>query len=197
MNYQNIEQYVKKNLDESKDLIDRILKDEMFTKNIMEVAILCCTSIENKGKIIFAGNGGSAADAQHFSAELMIRFQENRKSIPSIALNTDTSIITACANDFGFEDIFTRQLEGLANQNDIFIAISTSGNSQNILNALQFAKSKEIKSVLLTGSSNLDIKNFCDYIIRIPSKSTARIQELHSLCGHLICGIIENYFLEN
>ena len=120
--------------------------------------------------------------------------KKKRKAIPSIALNSDTTLITACANDFGYENIFLRQLEGLANKKDVFIALSTSGKSKNVLKALEFAKLKNIKSVFLTGSHKSNINNLSDYIIKVPSENTARIQEIHSLCGHIICGIIERYF---
>jgi len=194
MNNLNIDQYIKKNLEESKYLLEVMFRDDKVIHNLRKIALLCCSSIDKKGKIIFAGNGGSAADAQHFSTELMIRFEKERRAIPSIALNCDTTLITACSNDFGYENVFLRQLEGLATKKDVFIALSTSGQSKNVIKALQFAKSKKIKCVVFTGSNHSSIVNFSDYIIKVPSENTARIQEIHSLCGHIICGIIERYF---
>ena len=126
----------------------------------------------------------------------MVRFSKNRAALPAIALTSDSTLITACSNDFGFEMIFTRQLEGIATDNDLFFGISTSGKSKNIIRALKFARSKGIHSVFLTGSRNSEIHYLCDHIIKVPSENTARIQEMHSLCGHIICAIIENYFFD-
>ena len=189
-----MEDYILNTINESQELLEKIRRDRELLNSIRNIVKVCCLSIEKGGKIIFAGNGGSAADAQHFAAELMIRFEKNRSSIASIALNSDSCSITACANDFGYDQIFKRQLEGLATKNDIFIAISTSGKSQNILKALDFSKKNRILSILLTGANKLDIQNKCDYIIEIPSTNTARIQECHALVGHILCGMIEKNF---
>ena len=190
-----MEDYILNTISESQELLEKIRCDKKLINSIRKVVKLCCTSIEKGGKIIFAGNGGSAADAQHFAAELMIRFEKNRSSIASIALNSDSCSITACANDFGYDQIFKRQLEGLATKNDVFIAISTSGKSKNILKALEFSKKNRILSILLTGYNKPDIQKNCDYIIEIPSTNTARIQEGHSLVGHILCGMIEKNFI--
>ncbi len=135
-----MEEYFHNKIIESQTLLENISKDRELIHSLIKITQICCASIEKGGKIIFAGNGGSAADAQHFATELMIRFEKERKSIASIALNSDSSLITACANDFGYDEIFKRQLEGLAKKNDVFIAISTSGKSQNIVKALEFSK---------------------------------------------------------
>ena len=189
-----MEDYILNTINESQELLEKIRCDRELINSIRKIVKVCCFSIEKGGKIFFAGNGGSAADAQHFAAELMIRFEKNRSSIASIALNSDSCSITACANDFGYDQIFKRQLEGLATKNDIFIALSTSGKSQNIIKALEFSKKNGIVSILLTGANKLDLQNSCDYIINIPSTNTARIQEGHSLVGHILCGMIENNF---
>ena len=186
-----MEEYIYNKIIESQAVLEKISKDRELINALIQITRICCASIEKGGKIIFAGNGGSAADAQHFAAELMIRFEKERNSIASIALNSDTSLITACANDFGYDEVFKRQLEGLARKNDIFIAISTSGKSPNILKALEFSKKNKISSVLLTGANQSNVENYCDYVIKIPSKNTARIQEGHTLIGHILCGMIE------
>ena len=196
MDIKKLDLFITKSIDDSQHLMNLIRQDRLFLDSIKEISLACCRSIENRGKIIFAGNGGSACDAQHFATELMVRFSKNRAALPAIALNSDSTLITACSNDFGFEMIFTRQLEGIATENDLFFGISTSGKSKNILSALKFARSKGIHSVFLTGSTNPDIHYLCDHIIKVPSENTARIQEMHSLCGHIICAIIENYFFE-
>ena len=186
-----MEDYFHDKIIESQELFEKISKDRELINSLIKITQICCGSIEKGGKIIFAGNGGSAADAQHFAAELMIRFEKERNSIASIALNSDSSLITACANDFGYDEIFKRQLEGLARKNDVFIAISTSGKSQNIVKALEFTQKNEILSILFTGANQSNVEKNCDYVIKIPSKNTARIQEGHTLIGHILCGMIE------
>ena len=186
-----MEDYFHDKIIESQEVFEKISKDRELINSLIKITQICCGCIEKGGKIIFAGNGGSAADAQHFAAELMIRFEKERNSIASIALNSDSSLITACANDFGYDEIFKRQLEGLARKNDVFIAISTSGKSQNIVKALEFTKKNEILSILFTGANQSNVEKNCDYVIKIPSKNTARIQEGHTLIGHILCGMIE------
>lgn len=142
-------------------------------------------------KIIICGNGGSAADSQHFAAELVGRYKKNRVAIPCIALTTDTSILTAIGNDFGFDFIFSRQVEAIAFKGDLLIAISTSGKSKNVLNAINIAKNKGCKILGLSGNNGEIMDNLCDFNIKIPSPNTARIQEMHLLIEHIICDIIE------
>jgi len=151
-------------------------------------------SLKNKGKIIICGNGGSAADAQHLVAELLIRLKptKKRKSLPAISLALDTSTLTACANDYNFEQIFSRPLESLGNKKDVLIAISTSGNSKNIINALKVAKKNGIKSIGFFGKSGGKSKKFCDISLLVPSEETARIQECHIFLGHYILEMVEN-----
>ena len=183
--------YINNILQENKQLINQMLSDKNLHKTISQTAKCCLEALENRKKIIFAGNGGSAADSQHLSAELMSKFEFEREAINSIALTTDTSILTSISNDFDFANIFSRQLEGIGFNGDIFLGISTSGNSQNIINAFITAKSKDITCVGLTGNNDkLDL--YCDHLIKIPSEKTARIQEGHRIVGHILCGLIES-----
>ena len=161
---------------------------------IKEAGDLCLNTIKNGNKILIAGNGGSAADSQHFSAELTGRFKKERISLPAIALTTDTSALTAIGNDYGYEFVFSRQLEGLGNKGDIFIGISTSGNSKNVIEAIKKAKEKNIKVITLLGKDGGKMKNLGDINIIIPSNETPRIQEMHIMVLHMICQIIDEGF---
>lgn len=152
---------------------------------------LCAASIRAGGKLLFFGNGGSAADAQHLATELAVRYIKDRAPIAAIALTTDTSNLTAAGNDYGFEYIFSRQVEALGTPGDIAIAFSTSGNSANILTALQKAKDMNLKTIGFTGETGGKMPPLCDALIRIPSQTTARIQEMHITIGHLLCGSLE------
>lgn len=142
-------------------------------------------------KTMLAGNGGSAADAQHIAGEFVSRFYFDRPGLPSIALNTDTSIVTAIGNDYGYEKLFSRQVQAQGKQGDVFIGISTSGNSPNIVKALEMCKEKQIFSIGLTGSKIGKMDDLCDLCIKVPSVETPRIQECHILIGHIICLIVE------
>ena len=146
---------------------------------------------ENK-KLLICGNGGSAADAQHFSSELIGRYEKERSSFPAIALTTDSSAITAISNDFGFDNIFSKQIEGLGNSGDILLVISTSGNSENLIKAIKTAKKKNIRCAALLGKKGGLISEMVDLDIIIPSNRTCRIQEMHGLLIHIICGLIES-----
>lgn len=146
----------------------------------------------NKGnKILFCGNGGSAADAQHLAAELMGRYKRDRSPLPAIALTVDTSVLTAVSNDYSFNHIFSRQIKALGNVSDVLVAISTSGNSGNILEAIKQATSQNMIVVGLTGQGGGAMDGLCDYLIRTPSPDTNHIQEMHIAIGHMICGIVE------
>ena len=173
------------------------IKQQSLDKNIdaIEQAVAGITeSFNNDGKVILFGNGGSAADSQHIAAEFVGRFQKERKSLPAIALTTDTSILTSLGNDYSFDIIFSRQIEGLANKQDIVIGISTSGNSQNVIQAVEAAKEKGLKTITLTGGDGGRLGGLSDININVPSKVTARIQEVHSCIGHCICELVENNF---
>ncbi|TQR33662.1 phosphoheptose isomerase [Campylobacter sp. MIT 99-7217] len=183
--------YIKEHFSKSISVKEQILKDESLIKLIKEVALKGVELYKKGGKILLAGNGGSAADAQHIAGELVSRFYFDRDGLASIALTTDTSILTAIGNDYGYERLFSRQLEANGVLGDMFIGISTSGNSKNILEALKSCKEKGILSVGLTGMSGGAMQGLCDYCIKVPSNETPRIQEAHILIGHIICAIIE------
>ncbi len=158
---------------------------------IEEASKLIIKSLQNGGKIMFCGNGGSAADAQHLSAELVGRYKKNRKPLASVALTTDTSVITAIGNDFSFDDIFSRQINSIGNEGDILYAISTSGSSANVINAIKAAKKLNIKTVGITGINENGFKGICDVIIKTPASRPDRIQEMHIAVGQIICEILE------
>ncbi|HEY0704509.1 MAG TPA: D-sedoheptulose 7-phosphate isomerase [Candidatus Acidoferrales bacterium] len=172
-------------------LKEALLKDEHFQDLVMQVAMQIVKSLEQGGKVFWCGNGGSAADSQHLAAEFTGRFLKERRALPAIALSVNTSSLTAIGNDYGFEKVFARQLEALGREGDVVVGLSTSGNSPNVLRALEVAKSKSIFSVALAGKSGGAMKNVADCTICIPSDETPRIQECHILTGHLICEIVE------
>lgn len=176
-------------LDENINITKNISKN--LSDTIVTISEMIIDVYNNGGKVILIGNGGSAADAQHISAELVGRFKLERNSLPAIALTTNTSIITALANDYGYDTIFSRQLESIANDKDVLIAITTSGNSSNILKAVEVAKSKNIKVIGMTGRSGGKLKDLIDIIIKVPSDNIPRIQEAHITIGHIICNLVE------
>jgi len=153
---------------------------------------LILKTLQKGNKILLCGNGGSASDAQHIAAELTGRYKNTRKALPAIALNTDTSAITAIANDFGYESVFSRQVEALAQKGDLLIAISTSGNSPNILNALETAKELGCKTLGFSGYEGGKMNQYCDINLIVPSNDTPRIQEMHILFGHILCQIVDD-----
>jgi len=169
-------------------------KMEALSSSIESIAKLAIDSISSNGKIIIFGNGGSASDAQHIAAELVGRYKVSRKGLPAIALTTDTSALTAISNDFGYENVFKRQLEALLNKNDLVIGISTSGNSSNVINALEYAKRKNVKVVGFSGSQGGKMNEICDINLVIPSNDTPRIQEMHIFIGHTLCHLIDINF---
>lgn len=173
-----------------------VLKKVMntLTADIDAACEMMIAAIKNGNKVLLAGNGGSAADAQHIAAELSGRFVRDRKALPGIALTTDTSAITSIANDYGYDHVFSRQIEALALPGDLFIGISTSGNSQGILNALTAAKSMGCKTLGLSGRDGGKMNGLCDLNIIIPSAVTARIQEMHILIGHILCKAVDDLF---
>jgi len=173
------------------ELKEALLKDEHFQGLVMQVAMQIVKSLERGGKVFFFGNGGSAADAQHLAAEFTGRFLKERRALPALALSVNSSSLTAIGNDYGFDIVFARQLEALGREGDVAVGISTSGNSPNVMRAMETANSKSIFSVALTGKSGGTLKNIADCTICIPSEETPRIQECHILTGHLICEIVE------
>jgi len=183
--------YIKSEVAASAETKQKILNDEAFIAKIAEVGEACLGVYRNGRKTMLAGNGGSAADAQHIAAELVGRYGFDRPSSPSLALTADTSNLTAIGNDYGYEKVFSRQVEGMGQEGDLFIGISTSGNSQNIINAFESAKAKGITTVALTGRDGGKMAQMADYALVVPSNSTPRIQESHILIGHILCDIIE------
>ncbi|EAH4819605.1 D-sedoheptulose 7-phosphate isomerase [Campylobacter jejuni] len=186
-----INSYIKEHFQESILVKEQILKDENLITLIKNASLEVIKAYKNGNKTLLAGNGGSAADAQHIAGEFVSRFYFDRPGIASIALTTDTSILTAIGNDYGYENLFARQVQAQGVKGDVFIGISTSGNSKNILKALEFCKQKEIISIGLSGASGGAMNELCDYCIKVPSTCTPRIQEAHILIGHIICAIVE------
>ncbi len=184
-------EYIKKEVAASAETKQKMLNDAAFIAKIAAVAQACLDVYHNNRKTMLAGNGGSAADAQHIAAELVGRYGFDRPSIPSLALTTDSSNLTAIGNDYGYDRVFSRQLEGMGQEGDLFIGISTSGNSQNIINAFTSAKAKGITTVALTGRDGGKMAQMADYALIVPSDATPRIQESHILIGHILCDIIE------
>jgi len=182
---------IRNQINDSIALKMKVLDHQSLVPDIEEATKAIIEAFTNKHKILLAGNGGSAADAQHLAAELVNRFYFDRPGLPAIALTTDTSVLTAAGNDHGFESIFARQIDALGNEGDVFIGISTSGNSQNIIEALKECKGKDILTIGLTGSSGGMMKDLCNICLCVPSDETPRIQEMHILIGHIICSIVE------
>ncbi|MFL2885857.1 MAG: SIS domain-containing protein [Candidatus Pelagibacterales bacterium] len=181
--------FINQTLSEISDNFNNLAKKSV--PQIEEASKLIIKSLKNGGKIMFCGNGGSASDAQHLSAELVGRYMKNRKPLASIALTTDTSVITAISNDFSFDDIFSRQVESIGNQGDILYAISTSSKSKNVINALKIAKNLNIKTLGITGNDDSGFKDLCDVVISVPASRPDRIQEMHIAIGQIICEILE------
>ena len=182
-----------------KDIIEHeinahiIVAEQMHSLNndIAKISSLCIDSIRSGGKVLIFGNGGSAADAQHIAAELVGRYKSERKGLPAVALTTDTSALTSIGNDFGFDQIFQRQVEALAKPEDVVIGISTSGNSLNVVSALRLSKKMGCKTIGLSGNDGGDMNTICDVNIVVPASDTPRIQEMHILIGHTLCQLIE------
>ncbi len=187
----NIEETIITHIQDSILVKEAVLSNPKVLKSINDAALMVVNAYKLNAKTLIAGNGGSAADAQHIAGEFVSRFYFDRPGIPSISLSTDTSIITAIGNDYGFDKLFARQVQALGNEGDVFIGITTSGNSENIIQALHSCKEHGLKSIVLTGESGGRVSDLCDICIKIPSKTTPRIQEVHILVGHIICCIVE------
>ena len=187
---------IKSIIEESIQLKGKLISDDTLVKTIEDVVTLLLACLKNGHRIWFCGNGGSAADAQHLAAEFSGRFYIDRKALPAEALHCNTSYLTAVANDYGYDHVYARLIEGVASQGDVLIGISTSGNSTNIINA--FTKSKEIGvvTVALTGATGGKMGN-ADFLINVPSTDTPRIQEMHILIGHIICELTEKALFTN
>lgn len=188
--------FFEKGILKSKETIDLILKDFVLLDTLVAATNRCLDALEAGNKIIFAGNGGSAADSQHLAAELVCRYKVDREGLAAVALTVDTSALTAIANDYGYEHIFARQLEAIGKKGDVLFAFSTSGNSENILNLVEKAKDMNIFTIGLTGGAGGRMKDLCNLVLTIPSQETSKIQEAHMMLGHLICEQIETHFYE-
>ena len=167
-----------------------VLMDLDLTEHIQVAAEICIEAFKRGNKVIFAGNGGSAADAQHLAAEFVSRFEYDRPGLPSLSLSTDTSMITAIGNDYGYENLFKRQLEAQSRPGDVFFGITTSGNSKNVIKAFEVCDNLGVMSIALCGAGGV-AKDVAKHALVVPSTHTARIQECHILIGHIICGIVE------
>ena len=181
-----------KSFNNSLELKQRLLNDDELVERIFQASQLIHTAFRKGNKVLFCGNGGSAADAQHLAAEFSGRFYKDRKALPSEALHCNTSYLTAVGNDYGFEFVYSRIIEGIGKSGDILVGISTTGNSKNIINALKSAKKIKMNTISLTGETGGTMKNYSDLIINVPSSDTPRIQEAHILIGHIICEIVES-----
>jgi D-sedoheptulose 7-phosphate isomerase len=176
----------------SREVFDRALADPSFVESVSRACDLATGALRAGRKLLFAGNGGSAADAQHFATELVVRFVADRPALPAIALTTDTSILTAIGNDLGFEQLFARQIAALGQAGDVFVAISTSGRSANIVAACREARARKLSVIGLTGAGGGAMGEFCDVLVRVPSETTAYIQQVHLAVGHIICAAAED-----
>lgn len=186
-----INELIQKRIKDSIETKQKLLSNAQLIQSIERAAMLIIESIKEGGKIIFCGNGGSAADAQHLAAELVGKFYLDRPALPGISLTTNTSILTAVANDYTYDRVFVRQVEAIAKTGDVLVGISTSGNSLNVVEAMKLAKNIGMKTIAFTGETGGKMKNYADVLINVPSTDTPRIQELHIMVGHIICEIVE------
>jgi len=182
---------IKKNLFNIENNFQK-LQNQKFEKLIYKSAILIINTLKKKNKVMFCGNGGSCADSEHLCTELVGRYLKNRKPYSAISLTTNSSLLTALSNDFSFVEIFKKQIEAIGKKNDVLFAITTSGKSKNILNAIKIAKKNKIKVILLTSKKAISLKKKVDIFIPVPSDRVDRIQEMHIAIGHIICELVEN-----
>ena len=187
----NKQDLIKKNIKDSLKIKKELLENETLIKQIVEIADLIIKAFKTEKKLLFCGNGGSAADAQHLAAEFSGRYYLNRAPLHAEALHTDTSFMTAVANDFSFYEVYFRLIKGIGKDGDILIGMSTSGNSKNVTKALEQAKKQGLITIGFTGKKGGEMNNHCDLIINIPSNDTPRIQECHLMLGHAICELVE------
>jgi D-sedoheptulose 7-phosphate isomerase len=185
---------IKKIIKASIDTKQSVLQNEGLLKTIAASVDLIVNAFRNGNRVYFCGNGGSAADAQHLAAEFSGRFYTDRKALPAEALHCNTSYLTAVGNDYGFDEIYSRLIDGIGEKGDVLVGLSTSGNSPNILKALKTAKKKEMITIGFTGKSGGEMRTLCDHLINIPSTDTPRIQESHIMVGHIICQLVEEKY---
>lgn len=184
--------YINEHIKEAQRVMSAMLIDESLLNTVEQAALACIKCIRDGGKILLAGNGGSAADAQHIAGELVSRFAFDRPGLPAIALTTDTSILTAIGNDYGYEKLFARQIQALGQRGDVFIGYSTSGKSPNVLLAFEEAREKGMLCIGFTGNRGGLMKSLCEFLLEVPSADTPKIQEGHLVLGHILCGLVEN-----
>lgn len=183
--------YIAGQIQETQRVMSAMLADNALLARVEAAAEACVTALNNGGKILLAGNGGSAADAQHIAGEFVSRFAFDRPGLPAIALTTDTSILTAIGNDYGYDKLFARQVQAHAQKGDVFIAYSTSGKSSNVMVALQEAKNRGVVCIGMTGNRGGPMQALCDHYLGVPSADTPKIQEGHAVLGHILCGLVE------
>ena len=184
--------YISAQVAEAQRVMTAMLADNLLLTMVGAAAQACIDCMKGGGKILLAGNGGSAADAQHIAGELVSRFGFDRPGLPAIALTTDTSILTAIGNDYGYEKIFARQVQAHGNKGDVIIGYSTSGNSPNVLLAFAEARARGLVCIGLTGNRDSPMRDACEFLLEVPSSDTPKIQEGHLVLGHILCGLIEN-----
>ena len=186
-----MQSYIKEKILEAQQIMQAMLADESLMATLEQAAAACIESLREGGKILLAGNGGSAADAQHIAGEFVSRFAFDRPGLPAIALTTDTSILTAIGNDYGYEKLFARQVQALGQKGDVFIGYSTSGKSPNVLLAFKEARARGMVCIGLTGNRGGPMQALCDHLLEVPSADTPKIQEGHLVLGHILCGLVE------
>lgn len=183
--------YITAEISRSAALVSALAGDTGLRQSLEAAARACATCLEGGGTVLFAGNGGSAAEAQHFAAELVSRFAFDRDALRAQALTTDTSILTAVGNDYGFEQVFARQVRAHGRKGDVFVGLSTSGTSPNVLRAFEAARERGLVSIGFTGNRGGPMRQLCDHLVEVPSADTPRIQEGHLVLGHILCGLVE------
>ena len=193
----NIETLLTNSLEKSKKVINDSLNSREFIESLRKASELIIDTYNKNGKVLLAGNGGSAADSQHVCAEFVGRFNFDRPSLPAIALTTNTSNLTCIANDYGYDEIFTRQMHALAKSNDTLIVYTTSGKSSNIIKLIHEAKGKVSNIIALTGEYTDDLDQYCDVVVSVKSPKTTRIQEIHAIAGHIMCECVEETLFNN
>ncbi len=184
--------YIDEKINEAQQVMAAMLADKQLQARLEQAALACIQCLKSGGKILLAGNGGSAADAQHIAGEFVSRFAFDRPGLPAIALTTDTSILTAIGNDYGYQKLFSRQVQAHGQKGDVFIGYSTSGKSPNVLQAFEEARAKGLVCIGLTGNRGGPMRELCDHLMEVPSADTPKIQEGHLVLGHILCGLTEN-----
>ena len=185
---------IQNSLEASRQMVEQCLADQALQAALVKAVNCCVNALKSGGKLMFAGHGGSAAEAQHFSAEMVGRFLIERKPLASVALSTDTSALTAIGNDYGYDQVFSRQVEALGRSGDVLIVLSTSGRSKNILAAMRAAAALGVATIAFTGREPREIGALADVVLNVPSSHTPQIQEGHLILGHLLCGLVETQF---